>query len=71
MKRNANPHTKEHTTMPKFEVTLEERLFNAPVGTTCDEIVAEDAAAAEAELIAQWKQVKPGRTFHPLLTIQK
>lgn len=57
--------------MNTYVVILEITRRGAVLGTTRDEIEAESVLDAEAQAIAGWTAVAPGRTYRPLLTTTK
>ena len=56
--------------MPRFTVILAVVLHGATVGSTEDEVEADNPDDAEREAIAAWRALRPDRSFRPLLTMQ-
>jgi hypothetical protein len=56
---------------PRYKVILDVIYNGASIGSTEDVIDADDAADAEEQAIQSWKAVRPGCTFHPLLTVAR
>jgi hypothetical protein len=45
--------------------------YGAPIGSTEDEVTANDPAEAERIAVEQWKAVRPSCRFEPLITTQR